>query len=133
MEKKAYIGSTVVLGGTLYRAEVDHLTKNNLHKIRQVLGAAMWGNKGPRNQIAGLLLHKQGQVEAFVKRATQLAGHWQRMVRKGHLEGIEFQLYWDKIKRHTSTTKGPIHLFAKLMNDIGIESDATHKWNMDGK
>ena len=127
MEKKAYISSTIVLGGTLYGAEVDHLTKNNLHKIRQVLGAAMWGNKGPRNKIAGLLLHKQGQMEPFVKRATQLAGHGHRMVRKGHLEGIEFQQYWNKIKRHPGTTKGPIHLFAKLMNDIGIEINATHQ------
>ena len=32
----------IVLGGTLYGAEVDHLTKDNLHKIRQVLGAAIW-------------------------------------------------------------------------------------------
>ena len=94
---------------------------------------AMWGNKGPRNKIAGLLLHKQGQMEPCVKRSTQLAGHWKRMVHKGHLEGAEFQQNWEQIKRHTGTTKGPIHLFAKLMNDIGIEMDATHKWKVDGK
>ena len=55
------------------------------------------------------------------------------MVHKGHLEGAEFQQNWEQIKRHTGTTKGPIHLFAKLMNDIGIEMDATHKWKADGK
>ena len=75
LEKNAYIASSIVLGGTLYGAEVDHLTKNNLHKISQVLGSAIWGNRGSRNKIAGLLLHKQGQIEHFVKRATQIAGH----------------------------------------------------------
>ena len=58
------------MGGTLYGAEVDHLAKNNLHNIRQALGAAIWGNRGPRTKIAGLLLHKQGQIEPYVKRAT---------------------------------------------------------------
>ena len=70
----------------------------------------------------------------MVKRSTQLAGHWKRMVHKGHLEGAEFQQYWEtKFKRHTGTTEGPTHLFAKLMNDIGIEIDATHKSKVDGK
>ena len=80
--KKAYIASTIVLGGTLYGAEVDHLTTNNLYKIRQVLGSAIWGNRGPRNKIAGLLLHKQRQIEPFVKRATQLVGHGKGCDRK---------------------------------------------------
>ena len=55
------------------------------------------------------------------------------MVQKGHLEGTDFQQYWEKTKKHTGTTKGPIHLFAKLMNDIGIKIDATHKWKVNDK
>ena len=81
------MAGAIVLGGVLYGAEVDHLTKNNLHKIRQAIGMAIWGNKGPRNKTASLLLHKQGQMEPTVKRAMQLGGHWQRMASKGHLEG----------------------------------------------
>ena len=81
------MAGAIVLGGALYGAEVDHLTKNNLHKIRQAMGMAIWGNKGPRNKTAALLLHKQGHMEPTVKRAMQLGGHWQRMAQKGHLEG----------------------------------------------
>ena len=78
------------------------------------------------------MLHKQGQIAPYVKRATQRVGHWKRMVQKGHLEGIEFQEYWEKVKRHMGTTKGPIHLFAKLMNDMGIDVDTMHKWEING-
>ena len=91
MDKTAYVASTFVLGGTLYGAEVDHMTNDKLHKIRQVLGATIRANRGPRNKIAGLLLHKQGQIEPCVKRTTQLVGHCKRVVHKGHLEGTEFQ------------------------------------------
>ena len=38
-----------------------------------------------------------------------------------------------KVKKHTGTTKGPKHLFAKLLNEIGIEVDAHHKWNVENK
>ena len=70
----------------------------------------------------------------FVRRATQLTGHWQRMVRKGHLEGNEFQQYWENKRQKTHRYhEGPIHLFAKLMNNIGIEIGATHKWKVEGK
>ena len=40
--RKAYMAGAIVLGGALYGAEVDHLTKNNLHKIRQATGMAFW-------------------------------------------------------------------------------------------
>ena len=87
IERKAYMASAIVLGGTLCGAEVDHLTKNNLHRIRQALGMATWGNKGPRNKVAALLLHTQGQIEPTAKRVMQLGGHWQRMVNKNIWEG----------------------------------------------
>ena len=51
------------------------------------MGMANRGNKGPRNKMAALLLHKQGKMEPTVKRAMQLGGHWQRMASKGFLEG----------------------------------------------
>ena len=85
------MAGAIVLGGALYGAEVDHLTKNDLHKIRQAMGMAIWGNKGPRNKTAALLLHKQGQMEPTVRRPMQLGGHWQIMVQKGHLEGETFE------------------------------------------
>ena len=81
------MAGAIVLGGALYGTEVEHLTKNNMHKIRQVMGTAIWGNRRPRNKTAALLLLKQRQLEPTVKRAMQLGGHWQRMVQKGHLEG----------------------------------------------
>ena len=66
------MAGAIVHGGALYGAEVDHLTNDNLHNIRQAMGMAIWGNKGPRNKTAALLLHKQGQMEPTVKRAMQL-------------------------------------------------------------
>ena len=94
VERKAYMAGAIVLGGASYKAEVDHLTKNNLHKIRQAMGMAIWGNKGPRNKTAALLPLKQGRLEPTVKRAMQLGGHWQRMVKKGHVEGETYKEYW---------------------------------------
>ena len=67
MDQKGYVASAIVLGGTLCGAEVDHLTKNNLHNIRDLLGSAIWGNRGPRNIIAALLLHKKGSVDRMSK------------------------------------------------------------------
>jgi len=131
IERKAYMAGAIVLGGALYGAEVDHLTQNNMYKIRQAMGMAIWGNKGPRNKMAALLLHKQGQMEPTVKRATQLGGRWQRMVDKGHLEGELFEKYWNSIVKHTGTTKGPIHLMSKLLVQIGIRADGKHYWEME--
>ena len=31
IDRKAYMAGAIVLGGALHGAEVDHLTKNNLH------------------------------------------------------------------------------------------------------
>ena len=79
-----------------------------------------------------MLLHKQGQIEPTVKRAMQLGGHWQRMVQTGHLEGQEFEEYWAHISIHTGTTKGPIHLIAELLMQIGINADTQHHWEIEG-
>ena len=45
IDRKAHMAGAIVLGGALYDAEVDHLTKHNLHKIRQAMGMAIWGTK----------------------------------------------------------------------------------------
>ena len=55
------------------------------------------------------------------------------MAQKGHLEGEDFEQYWSHIRNHTGTTKGPTHLMGQLLMQIGIQADAKHHWEIEGK
>ena len=55
------------------------------------------------------------------------------MVQEGHLDNQEFKNCCTTMKEHSGTTRGPIHLFAKLVKDLRFEVNEEHKWRISGK
>ena len=64
-ERKNIIVGSVVLGGTLFGSEVDHINEVNL---RRILGLQFLGNRGPKTMIATSLGCCEGAVEPYVRR-----------------------------------------------------------------
>ena len=71
-EQKSIIAGSVILGGTRYGSEVDHVNEVNLRRLREMIGFAMWGNRGPKDLIATLLGCREGAVEPYVSRVKQI-------------------------------------------------------------
>ena len=89
------MAAALVGGAGLYGAEVDKPTQNMFQALRIAMSRAAWGDKGPRNRRAALLLQQGGKLEPYVMWARRLTRHWARMSRAGLLEQEEVQEYWD--------------------------------------
>ena len=72
MPQKSIKAGAVILGGTLYEAETDYVNQKHMQRIRTMMCEAIWGNKGPKNQVATLLGIRNGVVEPYVRRAMQM-------------------------------------------------------------
>ena len=60
---------------------------------------AIWGNKGPKNQIATLPGIRKGVVEPYVRRAMQMVTNWNLLASEEWVQEQEVETYWNIIKR----------------------------------
>ena len=79
MAHKSIKAGAVILGGTLYGVETDHVNQKHMRRIRTMMCEAIWGNKGPKNQVATLLGIRNGVVEPYVRRAMQMVTNWNHL------------------------------------------------------
>jgi len=141
LERKDRITMAVALvgGAGLYGAEVDKPTQKIFQALRVAMGRAAWGDKGPKNRRAALLLQQGGRAEPYVMWARRLAAHWARMGKAGLLAQEEIRTYWEDLtlnpegRRRKGPARGPIQEMHRALTEWGIESDGPTRWKIDGR
>jgi len=105
------------------------------------MSRAAWGDKGPRNRRAALLLQGEGKFESYVMWARRLVGHWARMCKGGLLDQEETHEYWDELNRvnrvrnedrRRGPARGPIHEMHRTLEDWGVETRGPTVWRIEG-
>ena len=65
----------LVFAAGLYGVEVNSITQAQTQKLRWAAAQAAWGNTGPRNRVAALLLLG---MEPWVEASARILCHWQK-------------------------------------------------------
>ena len=75
------MATAIGFGKGLYGAEVDPPTSKQLEQLRKDMAMAIWGDRGPRNRGAMLLLFNKGRAEPWLRIARQRVRRWKRIGR----------------------------------------------------
>ena len=115
---------------TTYGCEVDPLTQGQIAQLRAGAATALWGNKGPRNKTAMLLLTGDGKLEPKVEYYFRILKNWHRQIVIGQACNAEVQEYWPVAMNDRGRTKGPLHLVARVLQAADLEAPGPWVWHI---
>lgn len=72
---RLHMAAALVSGAGLYGSEVDKPNRKIFQALRVAMSRAAWGDNGPRNRRAALLLQQEGKYEPCVMWARKTAGN----------------------------------------------------------
>ena len=127
--RKCDMAAAVVLGGTLYGAEVDAPTVQQLRKIRRIIAGSIWGGGTHRHHLAAIMLFRS-TVDPYVAMVKRVVKHWANMIRHEVLdEGTRLEL-WTYGREDAGTVKGPVHQVTNIFKQLGVLSEDGRNWTI---
>ena len=76
---------------------------------------------------------RKGVGEPYVRRATQITQNWVRMATEEWINQYEVREYWGKLEQAGTHVKGPIHQMARLLQELGIETEGPRRWKVNDR
>ena len=128
-ERKCEMAAAVVLGGTLYGAEVDAPTVQQISTIRRIVAGSIWGSGTNRNHAAALMLFRSS-VDPHVAVVNNIVKHWAKMIRHEVLDEDTRLELWTYGREDNGTVKGPVHQVARIFKQLGVTSEDGRHWTI---
>ena len=118
-----------MLGGTLYGAEVDAPTVQQISKMRRIIAGSIWGSGTHRNHAAAIMLFRS-TVDPYVAMVNGVVKHWSTFIRHEVLDEDTRLELWTYGREDAGTVKGPEHHVTRIFKQLGVLSEDGRNWTI---